>query len=135
MVVAVLDTNVLVSALLSPFGAPGRVLDLVLLNEIRPAFDGRILAEYRQVLGRPKFAFAGDAVADLLALMEHDGLRVLAPPLAAALPDPDDAPFLEVAAAAGAILVTGNARHFPPEQRRGVRVWSPAEAVAALARR
>lgn len=134
-VVAVLDTNVLVSALLSPFGAPAQVLDLALLGEIRIAWDDRVLAEYRQVLARPRFGFADDAVADVLTALTRGGIQVTAPPLACTLPDPDDLPFLEVAAAAGALLVTGNARHFPPAQRAGVSVQTPAQIVAALARR
>jgi putative PIN family toxin of toxin-antitoxin system len=51
----VLDTNVLVSALLSPFGAPGRIWDLVLAREVRLVYDDRILVEYRRVLSREKF--------------------------------------------------------------------------------
>lgn len=135
MVVAVLDTNVLVSALLSPFGPPAQVLDLALLGEIRLAWDDRLLAEYRQVLARPRFAFDGGAVSDVLAALTRDGVHITAPPLAVALPDPDDLPFLEVAAAAGALLISGNLRHFPPPLCAGVRVQTPAEVVAALARR
>jgi predicted nucleic acid-binding protein len=47
----------------------------------------------------------------------------------AGLPDPDDAPFLECARAAGVPLVTGNARHFPKRQCAGVEVLTPAEFV------
>ena len=124
----VLDTNVLVSALLSPFHTPARVLDLILAGEVEIAFDDRIMAEYREVLARPKFAFDLRAVEDILDFIEHSGIAVTSLPLPAAkLPDIDDLPFLEVAAAAQATLVTGNVRHFPPDQRAGVAVLSPAE--------
>ena len=59
----VLDTNILVSALISPFGPPARVLDMVLGGDIQVAYDDRLLAEYREVLARPKFSFAPEDVA------------------------------------------------------------------------
>lgn len=130
MTLLVLDTNILVSALLNPFGPPGRVLDLVLAGEAHLALDDRLLAEYREVLARPRFGFDPTDVVALLAFVQERGLLVSAVPLALALPDPDDAMFLEVAAAADATLVSSNLRHYPEDQRGGVRVLSPAEFLA-----
>jgi len=114
----VINTNILVSALINPFGPPARVLDLVLLQELKPVFDDRILAEYREVLRRDKFGFSPDDVDDLLTFIEAEGQRIVAPPLDVSLSDPDDLPFLEVAVAAGAdVLVTGNPRHYPIRSR------------------
>lgn len=127
----VLDTNVLVSALLSPFGPPGRILDLVLSGKLAIAFDDRLLAEYRDVLTRPRFGFDRADVFRLLTYLTTTGLLVAASPWSEPLPDPDDAMFLEVAAAAGATLVTGNLKHFPPDHRRGVDVRSPADFLAS----
>jgi uncharacterized protein len=123
----VLDTNLLVSALLSPFGPPARMLDLALSGEIRLAYDDRVMAEYREVLARPKFGFAPEDVADLLAFLEADGEPVTARPLPRELPDADDLPFLEVAAETEAILVTGNTAHYPASVRGTVVVLTPAE--------
>jgi predicted nucleic acid-binding protein len=64
----VLDTNILVSALLSPFRPPARALDLVLSDEIRLACDDRLMAEYRQVLARPRFGFAPEDWERLLGV-------------------------------------------------------------------
>jgi putative PIN family toxin of toxin-antitoxin system len=122
----VLDTNVLVSALLNSFGAPGRVLDLVLAGELTVAYDDRVLTEWRQVLRREKFGFSAGDVEVLLGFVEGQGISVNASPLAIKLPDQDDLPFLEVAHAAEATLITGNTRHYPPEARRGVAVLDPA---------
>lgn len=122
----VLDTNVLVSALLSPFGAPGRILDLALAGKVRLVYDDRVLAEYRAVLVRPKFGFDRRHIDTLLEECAGAGFPVLAPPLSLALPDPADAVFVEVAAAAQAPLVTGNGRHFPPDLCTGVLVLAPA---------
>jgi hypothetical protein len=60
---------------------------------------------------------------------------VAAFPLASRLPDPDDLPFLEVAAATGSLLVTGNIRHYPAVVREGVAVLSPADLLDVLRRR
>lgn len=120
------DTNVLVSALLNSFGPPGRVIDLVLAGEIVVAYDDRIMSEWREVLRRAKFGFSARDVETLLGFVEQEGLRVNPPPLGGDLPDPDDVPFLEVAHAAEATLITGNTKHYPAEARRGVEVTGPA---------
>ncbi len=122
----VLDTNVVVSALLNSFGAPGRVLDLVLAEELMAAYDDRVLAECREVLRREKFGFAARDVEALLGFVEAEGLGVNPKPLRAELPDPDDVPFLDAAHAAEATLITGNMKHYPEETRQGVAVLEPA---------
>ena len=126
------DTNVLVAGLLSSFGPPAQVLQLLLAEKLRLCYDNRILTEYRDVLARPKFAFDGELVAVFLDFLEQAGELVVPTPWPAALPDADDAMFLEVAAAGKAdYLVTGNLRHFPSLQRRGIRVATPAEFIGA----
>ena len=54
---AVVDTNVLISALITPFGNAARILDMAMAGELRLLYDDRILSEYRDVLLRPKFSF------------------------------------------------------------------------------
>ncbi len=130
-----LDTNVLVSALLNSFGAPGRVLDLVVAGEPTVAYDDRVLSEWRQVLRREKFGFSAGDVEVLVGFVEGEGISVNASPLAIKLPDEDDLPFLEVAHAAEATLITGNTRHYPPEARRGVAVLDPASFLDEWASR
>lgn len=55
MLTIVLDTNVLVSSLLSSRGAPSKILDLILGEQVVVAYDNRILGEYEEVLSRPEF--------------------------------------------------------------------------------
>ncbi len=124
-----LDTNVLVSALLRPDGPPGQILDMALAGVLVPILDDRVFAEYRDVLRRPRFGFPGPDVDTLLEFFEVVGVRVSAPPVGARVPDASDLPFLEVAVAGGAAaLITGNARHFPDATTvgLGIRVLSPA---------
>lgn len=123
----VLDTNVLVSGLLSPFGPSARILDLVLAGDLTPVFDDRILAEYGQVLARERFGFVPDDVVSLLHYIEVEGEHITAHPTSAMLPDPDDLPFLEVALTARVeALITGNLRHYPTELCQGITILSPA---------
>ena len=124
----VLDANVLVSALLSPFGPPGEILRLVTAGAVGVCHDSRILGEYRQVLLRPAFPFRLAQVESLLDQIEADGVPVAAFPVSERLPGPDDEAFLAVALAGEAdFLITGNLRHFPETSRQGVRVVSPRD--------
>jgi uncharacterized protein len=124
----VLDSNVLVAGLLSPFGSFGQIVRMVSSGEITLFLDARILAEYEEVLDRPKFKFHKDKVAVILDHIEHRGLMVASSPLSRSLPDIDDETFLEVAISAQAIcIVTGNQIHYPSELRQGVKIFSPAD--------
>jgi len=134
-VIAVLDTNVLVSGMINPSGPPGRLVDLLRAGALFPAVDDRILAEYADVLRRPELAtwFRASDVEHVLDYLRGNSRRVLATLTLTTLPDPTDAPFLEVALAAEAPLVTGNARHFPPDCRHGAEVIAPADWLARYA--
>jgi putative PIN family toxin of toxin-antitoxin system len=126
----VVDTNVLVSGLLSPFGPPAQIVRMVASGALVVCHDARILSEYRDVLLRPKFPFPQDAVDALLDQIAANGEAVGSEPLRAALPDRNDEPFLEVAISGVAdALITGNLKHYPREARRGAVVLSPAKFV------
>ena len=105
----VLDTNVLVSGLLSPKGPPGRLIDAVLARRLQLAFDDRILQEYKEVLARPKFPFKACDVAAFWHVLPFQCHLVAMPVEGLQANDRDDTKFLEVAAASESkILVTGN---------------------------
>lgn len=124
----VVDTNVLVSGLLSPFGPSAQIVRMMAAGTLTTCYDARVLSEYREVLLRPKFSFSQDAVEALLDQILAAGDSVSAEPLRLPLPDRDDEPFLEVAFSGKAeALVTGNLRHYPEDLRAGVLVTSPAE--------
>lgn len=129
----VLDTNVLVSGLISPNGPPAEILRFLETRPIVPCFSESILGEYRDVLARPEFRLPANRVTSLLQRFEAVGELVAAEPLSGDFPDPKDVLFLEVAIAAHAdFLVTGNLRHFPVRLRHGVAVVSPREFIEAL---
>ena len=124
----VLDTNVLVAGLLSPFGPCGEIVRMVSSGEVTLCFDAPIFIEYSEVLYRPKFGFDKEKVSTLLDHIEHRSHAVASSPLRHSLPDPDDEPFLKVTIAGKAeCLVTGNASHFPAKLRQGRKVLSPSE--------
>lgn len=131
----VLDTNVLVSALLSPHGPPAAVLELVLAGKAQLLVDDRIMGEYREVLLRPRFGFDPEDAAALLAFVESASDWISGPPSDLALADPDDRPFAEIAVAGAAdALVTGNLRHFPRSRLpKGLLVIAPAAFLARFA--
>jgi len=125
---AVVDTNVLVSGLLKPYSHPGAIVRLLAGGHIQLVYDARIIAEYREVLYRPLFGFKPTEIESLLDYVKDAGLAVATTPLSARLPDADDEPFLEAALAeAGAVIVTGNQKHFTSELCSGVQVFSPVD--------
>ncbi|HEX8362055.1 MAG TPA: putative toxin-antitoxin system toxin component, PIN family [Longimicrobium sp.] len=128
----VVDTNIVVSGLLSPAGPPGRVIDLLLSGHVVALYDDRILLEYHDVLARPKLRIDPALAGAVLDWIERGGILVSAPPLDIELPDPDDLAFIEVAVAgAAAALVTGNGRHFAPARSSiSLPILSPADFIA-----
>jgi putative PIN family toxin of toxin-antitoxin system len=112
---AVLDTNILVSALLSPFGNPAKIYKMFLTGLLSLVYSESIIEEYEDVLHRPRLNIpAGDAAMVLEAIRQY-GER--AEPVAGAEPmtDEDDRVFYDTAKCSDAYLITGNKRHFPDE--------------------
>jgi uncharacterized protein len=125
----VLDTNVLVSGLLSPSGPPGRLVDVLLGRRLGLALDDRVEGEYREVLARPRLGIAPGQREALLAILQFQEHITAMPWPHRAPPDEDDAIFLEVARQTAArMLVTGNLKHFPVSCRGPVNVMSPQAA-------
>ena len=114
MIRAVIDTNVLVSGLISPSGYEALIILACHQGLVRPCFSEDIIAEYEGVLARPKFAFPSDQIDALMVMLRDKGELVEPVGVSAASPDPGDTRFLSCASAARAdFLVTGNKRHFP----------------------
>lgn len=126
----VLDTNVLVSGLLTPFGSSGEIVRMVSAGKLILQYDSRILLEYQEVLYRPKFQFKMEDIDLLFDYISKNGQIVSTSPLKKRLTDPDDEPFLEVAIGGKAeCLVTGNKIHYPRQFREGIKILSPSEFI------
>lgn len=130
----VLDTNVLVSGLINPHHAPGRIIDQLRNRTLQLTVDDRILAEYYSVLmgTRLRKWVDEDDARNLLAFLFFDSERIVASIHVHELPDPGDVPFLEVSMTANVPLVTGNLKHFPAKLRRGHVVLTPVEFLRTL---
>ena len=123
----VLDTNLLVSAALKPDSDLARIVERVLLRQAPIHVCPAIVAEYHEVLNRPKFRPKGLPLGWLPRLLQvafHEPEPV---PWPIKGPDPDDLVFLALAKATGAALVTGNLAHFPEAVRDVVVVLTPAD--------
>ena len=116
-VYAVIDTNVIVSALISrhPEAAPFNVLAHVFAGVITPLYNEDIITEYREVLSREKFHLNPQDVESALTVILAFGLNL---ERTAAndetFIDPKDIVFYEVTMSKeDAYLVTGNTKHYP----------------------
>lgn len=115
---AVIDTNVLVSAMLKFQSVPGKIANEALLGDLIPLLSEEIIAEYREVLARPKFKFDQKNVEILIDGIVDRGIFVDAVPVEEMIPDPKDIVFYEVVMEGrkehdDTYLVTGNTKHFP----------------------
>ena len=133
MRLAVLDTNVIVSASISPTGPPAQIVtDWVLEGRVRLVTSPLVVAEYREVVRRVKFHRYKFPPLWLEYLIDESTLLPDPDAWPAPCPDPKDTPFLALAHASGAWLITGNLKHFPETVRGGVTVLSPADYLAHL---
>jgi putative PIN family toxin of toxin-antitoxin system len=133
---AVVDTNVLVSALIAPAGNEALIVLAIMQGWVKPYFSAEILEEYASVLARPKFSFPVDEIDALIALVRDRGEQVRAAVVIPGVgsPDPDDEKFLACAQAAGVeYIVTGNKRDFPAPGA-GIEVVNAGELLDKITR-
>jgi uncharacterized protein len=132
MIGVILDTNVVVSALLNDEGREATVVDLTVTGAVRLFASDDILSEYEEILSRPKFPLDPERVTSALASLR--AVAVMVEPterLTASQHEPDNR-FLECAEAAQAdFLITGNKRHFPAEWK-GTRIVNTREFLDAI---
>lgn len=115
VVKVVLDTNILVSSLLTS-GPPAAVVDHIAEGKIIPFYSSPILQEYMTVLSRKKFGFTSAQITRLINDITRTGIAVEDKPHSSKkMPDKDDRIFYNAAVEAQAYLITGNIKHFPKE--------------------
>lgn len=114
---AVVDTNVLISAMLKNSSIPGQVIAEALNGDIIPVLNNEIIAEYEDVLNRPKFRFDKQAVKVLLDELKRRAVYSDYGLIDDEIPDVKDVVFyavlMEKRKEEDAYLVTGNIKHFP----------------------
>ena len=128
MIYAVIDTNVLVSALITknPEAATAKVVRLLLDNGFVPLYDADIIAEYEDVLHRSKFPILPDVADALISYIVEHGVEASRVNFDESMPDEDDRVFYEVTLSKeDSFLVTGNLKHYP----KSPRVITPADFV------
>jgi putative PIN family toxin of toxin-antitoxin system len=111
----VLDTNVIVSALLTPSGNPAAALKLAAAGNLQICHNGQIFDEYREVLSRPKLRIDPEDGSRLLDILFLAGLSITPKTSAFPVIDEKDRIFYDTAKECDAVLVTGNKRHYPEE--------------------
>jgi putative PIN family toxin of toxin-antitoxin system len=112
----VLDTNIIVSAALSPTGNPAKIIALIPEKEIQIYCNVGILSEYKDVLSRPRLKIHDEIQKRIITAILKAGI-LFEPTTAAAVPLPDetDRIFYDTAKESGAVLITGNIKHYPAE--------------------
>ena len=129
---AVIDTNVVVSAMLRWDSVPGRVLEHAFVGDIIPLLNGQVIKEYMEVLRRPKFHFDEEKINIIIDEILKRGVFVDAEDTGIVLPDKNDAVFYEIVMEKRkheeAFWVTGNIKHFPAEPY----IVTPREMLAIL---
>ena len=128
MIYAVIDTNVLVSALITknPEAATAKVVRLLLEQEFVSLYDADIIAEYEDVLHRSKFPILKETADALISFIIENGIESSRVDFEELMPDEDDRVFYEVSLSQDdSFLVTGNLKHYPTSPR----VITPADFV------
>ena len=116
----VIDTNVLVSALLSSKkdSATVQIMEKVFKKEIIPLYSKEILDEYKNVLHRRKFNFSENVVNYMISAIENFGILKNPREVEIILTDMKDLPFYKIILDNDeSYLVTGNLKHFPKSDR------------------
>lgn len=127
-VYAVIDTNVLVSAMLTHNleSATTKTIEAIVSGKIQPLYNPEIIEEYEDVLYRKKFDLDNDDVSQMIRFIIQVGMNIERTKSNEVLPDQSDAVFYEVALSKeGSFVVTGNLKHFP----KSPIVVTPAEIL------
>lgn len=131
IVYAVIDTNVLVSAMYTSNekAATARLIRALGNGNFRTLYNDEIIKEYQEVLHRAKFDFDSELAGMLIETVISNGIPANRIASGEQFPDPDDAVFYEVALSKeGAFVVIGNLKHFPHKPI----VVTPAEMLEIL---
>jgi putative PIN family toxin of toxin-antitoxin system len=131
MIYAVIDTNVLVSALIThnSLSATAKVVRLLLEGGFVPLYESIIIEEYQEVLHRSKFKLLPDVADAIISYIKEHGIETSRTAFQELMPDEDDRVFYEVSLSVDdSFLVTGNLKHYPQTPK----VISPADFINVI---
>jgi putative PIN family toxin of toxin-antitoxin system len=131
MIYAVIDTNVLVSALIThnSLSATAKVVRLLLEGGFVPLYESNIIEEYQEVLHRSKFKLLPDVADAIISYIKEHGIETSRTAFQKLMPDEDDRVFYEVSLSVDdSFLVTGNLKHYPQTPK----VISPADFINVI---
>ena len=131
MIYAVIDTNVIVSARITKnsSSATVKVLNNMFNGIIKPIFNDEIIAEYADVLHRPKFRMRDEEINLIINYIKKYGIHSDRVPYEGNMPDEKDRPFYEVSLSVeNSFLVTGNLKHFPVKPK----VVTPSQIIEII---
>ncbi|AEB11279.1 putative toxin-antitoxin system toxin component, PIN family [Marinithermus hydrothermalis] len=132
----VLDTNVYIAALLTPYGVPWRVLELWYEGQYELVISQPVFAELQEVLGRKKFAKRIDPLLSDALLEDLKRLATwvrLKAPANVSVRDPKDLMVLGTALGGKArFIVTGDEDMLVLRSFRGIRILTPKEALEVI---
>jgi putative PIN family toxin of toxin-antitoxin system len=131
MIYAVIDTNVLVSALIThnSLSATAKVVRLLLEGGFVPLYESNIIEEYQEVLHRSKFKLLPDVADAIISYIKEHGIETSRTAFQELMHDEDDRVFYEVSLSVDdSFLVTGNLKHYPQTPK----VISPADFINVI---
>ena len=116
MINIVLDTNIIISAALSPKGNPAKILEFVTTDdELQIYYNAAIMAEYEEVLSREHLKLSIKTQHRIINTIKKAGILIDPPTSTMPLPDESDRIFYDTAKEVNAYLITGNLKHYPEE--------------------
>jgi hypothetical protein len=131
----ILDTNILLSALLSPLGAPAKLLDAWERKTFTLVTSETLIAEFRDVASRPFFRarLRASAIELLAAGLQDFSFYCGNLPTVPVAPDPKDSYLLAMAQASQAeFLVTGDKELLSLKKYKSTRIITPAAMIELL---
>ena len=111
----VIDTNVIVSSMISPSGNPAKIMKLFFDRQVDAYYSEAIIFEYEDVLFRPHFKFNAEDIDLVFDTLKEFGIFTEPEISSEEMPDEDDRVFYDAAKTNETYLVTGNKKHYPDE--------------------
>ena len=119
----VIDTNVIISSAISTQGNPAKIMDLVLNKKFEVYYSSEIIAEYVRVFAKPRLNFTREIQEFFINGIKRVGILIDPPASTFPMLDESDRVFYDLAKEVGAIVITGNTKHYPD----GDFIMTPSE--------